>query len=92
MFQVHLPDTLTLPAPQAPGRRSLETLVESIERVHRSRGRSEGDPRRLATLLWAMLHGLVTLRISRPNFPWPPLEEEVAAAVERIVGSGPSAQ
>jgi AcrR family transcriptional regulator len=88
MFQVRLPDALTLPEPQAPGRRSFETLVESIERAQRSRGHADGDPRRLATLLWAALHGLVALRISRPNFPWPPLEDEVTAAVERIVGRG----
>ena len=86
MFQVSLPDTLTLPSPQAPGRRSFETLVESIARTQRPRGYGELDPRRLATLLWATLHGLVSLRISRPDFPWPPLEEEVTTAVERIAG------
>jgi AcrR family transcriptional regulator len=90
MFQVAVPDTVTLPAPRAPGRRSFEALVESIERVQRSRGRSERDPRELATLLWATLHGLVSLRISRPNFPWPPLEHQVADAEYLIVGSGQS--
>jgi AcrR family transcriptional regulator len=87
MFQVTLPDSATLPAPRAPGRRSFETLVESIERVQRSRRASERDPRELATLLWATLHGLVSLRISRPNFPWPPLEPQVNDAVHLIVRS-----
>jgi AcrR family transcriptional regulator len=87
MFQVSLPDMLTLPSPQAPGQRSFETLVESIASTQRLRDGSELDPRRLATLLWATLHGLVSLRISRPNFPWPPLEEEVTAAVQQIVGA-----
>jgi AcrR family transcriptional regulator len=91
MFQVNLPDTLTLPSPQAPGLRSFETLVESIARTQRSRADSQLDPRRLATLLWATLHGLVSLRISRPNYPWPPLEEEVTTAVERIAGLRASA-
>jgi AcrR family transcriptional regulator len=91
MFQANLPDTLTLPSPRAPGRRSFETLVASIELVHSSRGNVEGDPRRLATLLWATLHGLVSLRISRPDFPWPPLQEEVTLAVRRIVGLDGSA-
>lgn len=86
MFQVSLPDTLTLPSARAPGRRSFESLVESIARTQRSPADSQLDPRRLATLLWATLHGLVSLRISRPNYPWPPLEEEVTTAVERIVG------
>jgi AcrR family transcriptional regulator len=92
MFQVRLPDALTLPSPQAAGRRSFDTLVESIARTQQSRGDVEIDPRRLATLLWATLHGLVSLRISRPNFPWPPLEEEVTAAVEMIVGPRRSGQ
>ncbi|MEV0686115.1 TetR/AcrR family transcriptional regulator [Nocardia sp. NPDC050378] len=31
------------------------------------------DPMLTATCLWAALHGLVTLRLDRPSFPWPPL-------------------
>lgn len=86
MFQVTLPETVTLPAPQAPGRRSFESLVASMERAQQSRRSSQGDPRHLATLLWATLHGLITLRISRPNFPWPPLEHQVTDAVHLILG------
>jgi hypothetical protein len=33
-------------------------------------------------LLWATLHGLVTLRISRPSFPWPPLRQLIDHAVD----------
>ncbi len=32
--------------------------------------------------LWATLHGIVTLRASRPTFPWPPLDEMSAHAVD----------
>ena len=31
------------------------------------------------------LHGIVSLRISRPRFPWPPLGETVTEAVDRLL-------
>lgn len=37
--------------------------------------------------LWATLHGIVTLRESRPTFPWPPIEEMVRRAVDAAVSS-----
>ena len=43
-----------------------------------------------AQLIWQQLHGIVSLRISRPGFPWPPLEETVMAAVNRLLGPSPS--
>jgi AcrR family transcriptional regulator len=35
----------------------------------------EGDPIQLALQLWAGVHGLASLRIAKPMFPWPPLEQ-----------------
>jgi hypothetical protein len=32
------------------------------------------------------MHGIVSLRITRPRFPWPPLEETVVTAVGRLLG------
>jgi AcrR family transcriptional regulator len=31
----------------------------------------------VASLLWAGVHGLVSLRIAKPHFPWPPLEDHI---------------
>ena len=47
-----------------------------------------GNPEafRTAQLIWQQLHGIVSLRISRPRFPWPPLEETVVTAVDRLLG------
>jgi AcrR family transcriptional regulator len=45
-----------------------------------------------ALLIWQQLHGIVSLRISRPRFPWPPLAETVIEAVDRILaGARPPA-
>ena len=44
-----------------------------------------------ALLIWQQLHGIVSLRISRPLFPWPPLAETVIEAVDRILAGARSA-
>lgn len=35
----------------------------------------KGDPFAFACALWASIHGLTSLMISNPDFPWPPLDE-----------------
>ena len=35
------------------------------------------DPHQVAQVIWANVHGLVSLRISKPNFPWPDLDEQI---------------
>jgi hypothetical protein len=36
------------------------------------------DPFLAAATLWASLHGLVTLQVTRLAFPWPPLADMIA--------------
>lgn len=43
-----------------------------------------------ALFLWATLHGLVSLRISKPSFPWPPLERLITTALEKHVAAATS--
>src|SRR5262249_17280103 len=45
------------------------------------------SPDQAVVLLWATLHGLVTLRVSRPSFPWPPIEQLVDQAVATSLNS-----
>jgi len=70
--------------PQA-GADAFATLVEGLE------GLGAQDPPRLAALVWAGLHGLLTLRQARPGFPWPPLDQQVEDLLERLVGIPPAA-
>ena len=37
----------------------------------------EGDPIELGMQLWATAHGIASLLIAKPRFPWPPVEELV---------------
>jgi AcrR family transcriptional regulator len=68
-----------------PGWKAFQQL---IERVAACIGTDPEDPRAFFTaqLIWQQLHGLVSLRISRSKFPWPPLEETVVTAVDRLLG------
>jgi AcrR family transcriptional regulator len=45
------------------------------------------SPDQAVILLWATLHGLVTLRVSRPTFPWPPLNQLIDQAVDTTLAS-----
>jgi AcrR family transcriptional regulator len=53
-------------------------LVEAIEAVDAAgRLRPGVDVMTAALLMWSSVHGLVSLRIAKPNFPWPPVDEHV---------------
>jgi hypothetical protein len=41
----------------------------------------EGDPGELGIKLWAAAHGIASLLIAKPRFPWPPVAELVDATI-----------
>jgi hypothetical protein len=43
------------------------------------------DSFRLASLIWTAEYGIVLARITRPIFPWPPLEPFVDEMVDRMM-------
>jgi AcrR family transcriptional regulator len=47
----------------------------------------EGDPVELGLKLWAAAHGIASLLIAKPRFPWPPVEELVDSTI-CMAGSG----
>jgi AcrR family transcriptional regulator len=88
MFTRPLPPVADLR--QIPGRRGFEQRTAVIAAAMGITGDPhdpDGPAFRASALLWQFLNGAVNLRISRPLFPWPPLEETVTAVVDRIVGS-----
>jgi AcrR family transcriptional regulator len=44
------------------------------------------DADEITVCLWVFLHGLVTLRVSRPSFAWPPVEDLIDRTVTAYVG------
>ena len=52
-------------------------LIESVERAMAAGSIAADDPLAVAVLLWTSVHGIVALRLSEPDFPWPPLDAQL---------------
>jgi AcrR family transcriptional regulator len=61
-----------------PGAPAFAMIRDTVAQALAAAG-SPADPFLAASTLWAALHGLVTLRATRPAFPWPPLADMIAA-------------
>ncbi len=61
-----------------PGAPAFAVIRDTVAQALTS-ARSPADPFLAAATLWTALHGLVTLRASRPAFPWPPLADMIDA-------------
>jgi len=71
---------------QLPGSPALQLLRQALAAASR-RQAPDRSPDQAVILLWATLHGLVTLRISRPAFPWPPLDQLIDQVVDTTLAS-----
>jgi Tetracyclin repressor-like, C-terminal domain len=72
-----------------PGRMAFQRLMEAVGECI-GREPEDGETLLTAQLFWQQLHGIVSLRISRPRFPWPPLAETVTEAVDRLLAGAAS--
>jgi AcrR family transcriptional regulator len=84
MYGPELPPELAFDASTSPGRLALQGLADRIARCPRTT--RDEDPLVTATCVWIALHGIASLRIDRPSFPWPPLDPMVESMVARITG------
>jgi AcrR family transcriptional regulator len=62
------------------------TLVEGIARCQGAGMARPGDPFERAAATWAAMHGLVMLRLTKPGFPWPPVEGLLDDVLTGLVG------
>ena len=96
MFANPLPIPEDMPPEALPGLVAFRRLIDAVARCI---GAQPADKQpageqafSTALLIWQQLHGIVSLRISRSLFPWPPLAETVAEAVDRLLaGAGATA-
>ena len=66
------------------GRPLLARSIELIREIPSRPGRVSDDPKRLSLLLWAGLHGVISLRINKPMPDWPAatdLAEQIARTI-----------
>jgi AcrR family transcriptional regulator len=52
---------------------AFDTLLQDVTRAIGA-GRVEGDPMLVSISLWSAVHGITSLLISKPGFPWPDLD------------------
>jgi AcrR family transcriptional regulator len=78
-----------LDADQLPGSAVFAGLRQRLLDAMGRRRSSAVDPVSTTICLWAGLHGLASLRISKPSFPWPPLEALATQTVDAHVGPRP---
>jgi AcrR family transcriptional regulator len=94
-YQVMFANPLPLPADmtpeQFPGWKAFQQLIDAVADCI---GAEPGDQQAFFTaqLIFQQLHGIVSLRISRPRFPWPPLAETVTEAVDRLLAGARHAE
>jgi AcrR family transcriptional regulator len=63
-----------------------EHMQAAVQRCLDAGAARPGDAFRIATSLWIGLHGVVSLRLSKPGFPWPPVEELVDQILSGLLG------
>ena len=68
------------------GAAAFQVLVDGVASCIAVGVARPGDPFRIATDIWAALHGTASLRRATAGFPWPPLEEQVRGILEAFTG------
>jgi AcrR family transcriptional regulator len=71
-----------------PGERVFGRLVTAIQACVDAGVARRMDASFMAVNVWVALHGIVSLRTSRPNHQWPPIGTLVDAAISGQVGLG----
>lgn len=69
-----------------PGAPAFAVLRDTVAAALASR-HARTDPFLGASLLWACLHGIITLRADRPAFAWPPLSEMIDNLVRQLLAT-----
>jgi AcrR family transcriptional regulator len=72
---------------ERPGQRVFGRLVAAVQACVDGGVARTGDATAMAVNVWVALHGIVSLRTSRPaSFKWPPVEALIEAALSGQVG------
>jgi AcrR family transcriptional regulator len=83
LFDSWQADRVNIPLAQLPG----YGLYQGLLAVLRPCLQPTANTEEAAVLVWAGLHGLVSLRMSKPSFPWRPIEKLVDAHLSHVAPS-----
>ncbi len=65
-----------------PGLTAFSHLVEEVARCMDAGALAAGDPFLVATGLWTGVHGITSLLIARPDFPWPEVDRLLGHVID----------
>ena len=65
-----------------PGLTAFSHLVEEVARCMAAGALAAGDPFLVATGLWTGVHGITSLLIARPDFPWPEVDRLLGHVID----------
>ncbi len=65
-----------------PGLTAFGHVVEAVARCMEAGGIARGDPFLVATNLWTAVHGVTSLLIARPDFPWPDFDRLIGLILD----------
>jgi AcrR family transcriptional regulator len=74
------------PIEDLPGEAGFDVLHQLIERAMADGALRDDDPSLVALSVWAAVHGIVALRIAKPSFDWPPLEDDIDRMIRLVTG------
>lgn len=69
-----------------PGERVFGRLVTAVQACIDAGAARQADANVMAVNIWVALHGIVSLRTSRPDHPWPPVGMLIEAALSGQAG------
>jgi AcrR family transcriptional regulator len=69
-----------LDGPAVAGAAAFNHLQDTVERVLAlaAHGVERPDPFAMTCAIWSGVHGITSLRIAMPGFPWPPVDQQLA--------------
>ena len=72
------------PMSELPNEAGFAILHDLIQRGMAAGLIREDDPTMVALTVWAAVHGIVSLRVAKPSFEWPPIDEQIDRMLDLI--------
>lgn len=78
---------LDLPGGAIPGRALLEAATRDLRAAMNAGHLPTGDAQAITVRIWQLLHGVVSLRINKPGFPWPDPWPHTEPGIRALIGA-----
>ena len=73
------------PVEVTPGRAGLEASRADLQQAMDAGQVPPADAQAVVVLVWQLLHGIVSLRINKPDYPWAPAHDDTETGVRALL-------